>query len=312
MRLIKGLPSRPLYENGCVLTIGNFDGVHLGHRAVIEKLADKAKQLDLPVVIMLFEPQPLEFFLRETAPPRLTRLREKICRLAQLPVADLLIVRFNKKLADYDADKFIAEVLINKLNVKYLVIGDDFRFGKDRRGDFALLQSKGDDYGFIVEDTGTFQLDRQRVSSSLIRTTLADGDLTTAAGLLGYPYTVCGRVVHGDKLGRQLGFPTANIALARKKSPVSGVFAVTVAGIDKTDLAGVANVGVRPTIDGSNKMVLEVHLFNFNREIYNRQLAVQFRHKIRAERQFQTIEELRAQIEDDITKAKQYFALRQQ
>lgn len=312
MRLIKGLPNRPLYKNGCVLTIGNFDGVHLGHRAVIEKLANKANELELPVVIMLFEPQPLEFFLREKAPPRLTRLREKICRLAQLPVADLLIVRFNKKLADYDADKFIAEVLIDKLNVKYLVIGDDFRFGKDRRGDFALLQSKGKDFGFIVEDTGTFQRDRQRVSSSLIRATLADGDLTKASGLLGYPYTMCGRVVHGDKLGRQLGFPTANIALKRKKSPVSGVFAVTVSGIDKTDLAGVANVGVRPTIDGSNKMVLEVHLFNFNREIYNRQLAVQFKHKIRAERQFQSIDELKAQIQDDITKAKQYFALRQQ
>ena len=308
MRLIKGLPRRTLYSNGCVLTIGNFDGVHLGHRAVIEKLAIKAKELGLPVVMMIFEPQPLEFFLDGKAPPRLTRLREKICRLVQLPVADLVIVRFNKNLADYDAEKFISEILVNKLNVKLLVIGDDFRFGKDRRGDFALLQRKSRDYGFIVDDTGTYQLHGHRVSSSLIRHTLTEGDLTTAESLLGYSYMVCGRVIHGDKRGRILGFPTANIALARKKTPVSGVFAVTVSGIDNSELTGVANVGSRPTVDGSNKVVLEIHLFDFNRDIYGRRLAVHFKYKIRAERQFQTVDELKTQIDEDVTQAKQFFA----
>ena len=308
MQLIRGLPHLPVFKNGCVLTIGNFDGVHLGHRAVIEKLAECGKALGLPVVIMVFEPQPLEYFLGDKAPPRLSRLREKIIQLAKLPVDDLVIVRFNKQLADYDAAQFIDDVLVQRLNVKHLVIGDDFRFGKARQGDFALLKQKGEAQGFQVEDTGTFQVAEQRVSSTLIRNALATGELNKAGAMLGYPYSVCGRIVHGDKRGRTIGYPTANMQMVRKNSPISGVFAVTMTGIDDLEFKGVANVGVRPTVAGGNNVVLETFLFDFNQDIYGRYVEVHFKQKIRAERRFQTVDELKEQIEADVAEAKNIFA----
>lgn len=307
MRLHKGIPQQPIFTNGCVLTIGNFDGVHLGHQAVIEKLAARGRDLGLPVVIMIFEPQPLEYFLQAKAPPRLMRLREKVFHLAKLPVADLIVVRFNKQLAEYDAERFIVDVLVNKLQIKHIVIGDDFRFGKARQGDFAMLRTKGQALGYSVEDTGSLQLAGQRVSSTLIRDALAHGDLEQAERMLGHPYAVCGRVIHGDKRGRTLGYPTANIKMARKNTPLSGVFAVTLTGIDNLELFGVANVGIRPTVDGSAKVVLETHLFDFDRDIYGQQVAVHFKHKIRAERRFQNTDELKAQITDDVAQAKQFF-----
>jgi riboflavin kinase / FMN adenylyltransferase len=308
MRLIRGIPNLPVFNSGCVLTIGNFDGVHLGHKAVIEKLAERGKALGLPVVILIFEPQPLEYFLGDNAPPRLTRLREKAMQFAKLPVDDLVIVRFNKQLADYDAGQFIDEVLVKRLNVKHLVIGDDFRFGKSRQGDFAMLQEKGKASRFKVEDTGSWQMAGQRVSSTLIRNALAIGDLKTAEAMLGYPYSVCGRVVHGDKRGRTIGYPTANIRMLRKNIPISGVFAVTMSGIDGLEIQGVANVGVRPTVDGSNKIVLETYLFNFDKDIYGYTVEVHFKQKIRAERRFQNVDELKAQIVDDVAEAKKIFA----
>ncbi len=308
MRLIRGIPHLPVFKNGCVLTIGNFDGVHLGHKAVIEKLAERGNILGLPVVIMIFEPQPLEYFLGDKAPPRLTRLREKVAQFAKLPVDDLVIVRFNKQLANYDAGQFIDEVLVKRLNVKYLVIGDDFRFGKARQGDFAMLKAKSDVHGFKVQDTGSLQVDGLRVSSTLIRNALATGDLEKAEAMLGYRYSICGRVIHGDKRGRTIGYPTANIRIAINNLPFSGVFAVTMTGIDDLRIEGVANVGVRPTIDGSNKVVLETHLFDFNRDIYGYKVTVHFKQKIRAERRFQTVDELKEQIVDDVVEAKKIFA----
>lgn len=308
MRLIRGIPHLPVFKNGCVLTVGNFDGVHLGHKAVIEKLAERGNILGLPVVIMIFEPQPLEYFLGDKAPPRLTRLREKVAQFAKLPVDDLVIVRFNKQLANYDAGQFIDEVLVKRLNVKYLVIGDDFRFGKARQGDFAMLKAKSDVHGFKVQDTGSLQVDGLRVSSTLIRNALATGDLEKAEAMLGYRYSICGRVIHGDKRGRTIGYPTANIRIAINNLPFSGVFAVTMTGIDDLRIEGVANVGVRPTIDGSNKVVLETHLFDFNRDIYGYKVTVQFKQKIRAERRFQTVDELKEQIVDDVVEAKKIFA----
>ncbi|MEQ1560213.1 MAG: bifunctional riboflavin kinase/FAD synthetase [Methyloglobulus sp.] len=308
MRLIKGIPQSSVFKNGCVLTIGNFDGVHLGHKAVIEKLAERGKTLGLPVVVMIFEPQPMEYFLRSNAPARLTRLREKINQLAKLPVDDLVIVRFNKQLADSDAEQFIEQALVNGLNVKHLVIGDDFRFGKDRRGGFAMLKDKGKACGFEVEDTGSLQVHGQRASSTLIRNALAAGDLQQAAAMLGYPYSVCGRVIHGNKRGRTIGYPTANISLSRKNAPISGVFAVTVTGVDDLAIEGVTNVGVRPTVDGSNKVVLEVHLFDFKKDIYGYHVTVHFKQRIRAERRFQTVDELKEQIENDVAEAKKIFA----
>ncbi len=307
MHLIRGLSHLEPFKNGCVLSIGNFDGLHLGHRAVIKKLAERGEALGLPVVIMTFEPQPLEYFLGDNAPSRLMCLREKVIEFTKLPVDNLLMVRFNRYFANCDAEQFIDDILINKLNVKHLVIGDDFHFGKARRGNFAMLKEKGKLYGFSVEDTGSCQIAGLRISSTLIRDALGAGDLMQAEKLLGHCYSVCGRVAHGEKLGRTIGYPTANIKMFRKNTPVNGVFAVTMTGIDGLELEGVANVGTRPTVDGGSKVVLETYLFDFDKEIYGRYVEVRFKQKIRDEIRFQSLEQLKAQIEKDVAEAKNIF-----
>ncbi|WP_027147085.1 bifunctional riboflavin kinase/FAD synthetase [Methylobacter marinus] len=308
MRLIRGLSHLEPFENGCVLTIGNFDGLHLGHRAVINKLAARGRDLGLPVVVMIFEPQPLEYFLGKNAPSRLMRLREKVMQFLTLPVDDLLILRFNQYLANWDAEQFVVDILIKKLNVRHLVVGDDFHFGKARRGNFAMLKEKGEAFGFQVEDTGSYQLDGLRVSSTLIRDALGVGDLDEAERLLGRCYSVCGRVAHGDQRGRTMGYPTANIRMFRKNTPVVGVYAVTMTGIDDREFEGVANVGTRPTFDGGSKVILETHLFDFDKEIYGRYVEVHFKRKIRDEICFRSLEELKAQIVKDVADTKKIFA----
>ena len=308
MHLIRGLSHLEPFKSGCVLSIGNFDGLHLGHRAVIKKLAERGEALGLPVVIMTFEPQPLEYFLGDNAPSRLMCLREKVIEFTKLPVDNLLMVRFNRYFANCDAEQFIDDILINKLNVKHLVIGDDFHFGKARRGNFAMLKEKGKLYGFSVEDTGSFQVAGLRISSTLVRDALGAGDLIQAEKLLGHCYSVCGRVAHGEKLGRTIGYPTANIKMFRKNTPVNGVFAVTMSGIDGLELEGVANVGTRPTVDGGSKVVLETYLFDFDKEIYGCYVEVRFKQKIRDEIRFQSLEQLKAQIEKDVAEAKNIFA----
>jgi riboflavin kinase/FMN adenylyltransferase len=307
MRVIRGLVHLEPLEQGCVLTIGNFDGLHLGHKAVIEKLAQQGKLLGLPIVVIIFEPQPLEYFLEANAPSRLTRLREKVIQFAGLPIDELVILRFNREFANYDAEQFIEQVLVKKLNVKHLVIGDDFHFGKARRGNFAMLREKGKEFGFKVENSQSYQVQGLRVSSTLIRDALGEGNLKLAKQLLGRPYSICGRVAHGNKLGRTLGFPTANIQLFRKNAPVNGVFAVTMTGVGECELQGVANVGTRPTVSGGAKVILETHLFDFNKEIYGRYVEVHFKYKIRDEVCFESIAQLKAQIEQDVVEAKQFF-----
>jgi riboflavin kinase/FMN adenylyltransferase len=307
MRLIRGLSHLEPFQHGCVLTIGNFDGLHLGHQAVIEKLAERGRTLNLPVVVMSFEPQPLEYFLASNAPPRLMRLREKVIQFAKLPVDNLLIVKFNRYFANVDAEQFINDILIKKLNVKHLVIGDDFHFGKARRGNFALLKDKGEQCGFTVEGTGSYYLEGVRVSSTLIRDALNVGDVAQAERLLGHSYSICGRVAHGDKRGRTLGYPTANIRLFRKNTPINGVFAVTMTGIDGLELTGVANVGIRPTFDGGSKVILETHLFDFNQEIYGRYVEVHFKQKIRDEMRFDSLEQLQTQIINDVAATNRFF-----
>lgn len=307
MQIIRGLAHTIPLEHGCVLTIGNFDGLHLGHKAVIEKLAQQGKLLGLPVVVIIFEPQPLEYFLGTNAPSRLTRLREKVIQFSELPVDELVILRFNRAFANYDAENFIEQILVKQLNVKHLVIGDDFHFGKARRGNFAMLREKGKLFGFKVENTQSYQVQGLRVSSTLIRDALGDGNLKRAAKLLGRSYSICGRVAHGNKLGRTLGFPTANIQLLRKNTPVNGVFAVTMTGLNNRELHGVANVGTRPTVDGNAKVILEVHLFDFNKEIYGHYVEVYFKHKIRDEIRFESVEQLKSQIEQDVIAAKAFF-----
>ena len=309
MHLIRGLSHLEPFKNGCVLTIGNFDGLHLGHRTVIKKLAERGEALGLPVVIMIFEPQPLEYFLGDNAPSRLMRLREKVIEFAKLPVDNLLIVRFNRYFANCDAEQFIDDILIKKLNVKHLVIWDDFHFGKARRGNFAMLKEKGALYGFNVEDTGSYQIAGLRTSSTLIRDALGEGDLAQAEKLLGHCYSVCGRVAHGDKLGRTIGYPTANIRMFRKNTPVNGVFAVIMTGIDGLEFEGVANVGTRPTVNGGSKVILETYLFDFDKDIYGRYVEVHFKQKIRDEVRFQSLEQLKAQIEKDVVETKKIFAL---
>lgn len=305
MQLIRGLTSLEPLEQGCVLTIGNFDGVHTGHKKVIEKLAAQGKAMQLPVVVMIFEPQPLEFFLGGNAPSRLTRLREKIIQFKSLPVDKLVVIKFNQATANYNAEDFIVDLLVDKLNIKYLVVGDDFHFGKARCGNFAMLKEKGEKFGFKVEATDSFFIKQHRVSSTLIRDTLGRGELSEAKQMLGRDYSVCGRVAHGNKRGRTIGFPTANIQMLRRNAPITGVYAVTMAGVGGKEINGVANVGTRPTVDGGTKVILETHLFDFDQEIYGYYVEVFFKKKIRDEVRFKSFNELKAQIEKDVIVAKQ-------
>ena len=307
IRLIRGFSHALPFPNGCVLTIGNFDGVHLGHRAVIDTLAARGRDRNLPTVVMLFEPQPLEYFLADNAPSRLMRLREKILALNKLPIDNVVIVRFNRALANLEPEQFIQQILISKLNVKHLVIGDDFHFGKARRGNFNLLKEQSELLGFTVEKSTAYRLADFRVSSTLIRDALNADDLVQARRLLGQDYSICGRVAQGDKLGRTLGFPTANIKMLRRNAPIHGVFAVTMTGIDNREFQGVANVGTRPTIDGNHKVILETHLFNFDQDIYGRYVSVHFKQKLRHEMRFESLEQLQSQIRHDVAAAKDFF-----
>lgn len=307
-KLIRGLYNlRPPHRDS-VATIGNFDGVHLGHQAVLKQLAAKAAAFHRPSLMITFEPLPGEFFAPERAPARLTWLREK-CELLQDSIDWLLCLRFNHALASMEADDFIRIVLVEKLGIHYLIAGDDFRFGRDRQGDFSLLCKAGKRYGFEVARMPTFYLEGKRVSSTRIRSVLADGELAEAEKLLGRPYGMSGRIAQGDKRGRTLGFPTANIDLHRRKMPLSGVFAVEVHGLDAAPLPGVANLGVRPTI-GGQRALLEVHLLDFEGDIYGCHIRVNFLQRLRPEQRFESLNALSRQIEKDCTAARCFFATR--
>lgn len=309
MRLIRGLHNLDPALRGCAATIGNFDGVHLGHQAVLGQLAERAAELCLPTTVILFEPQPQEYFTPDQAPPRLTRFREKLVALRRFSVDRVLCLRFDRRLAELSAEEFIRRVLVDGLGVRYLVVGDDFRFGKGRAGDFDSLVQAGRHAGFPVVNMHSFELGGARVSSTRIREALGAGDLEAAAQMLGRPYRMLGRVAHGDKRGRTIGFPTANLFLHRRSTPVQGVFAVELYGLDTEPLYGVANVGTRPTVDGTRSL-LEVHLFDFSADIYGRQVAVDFMHKIRAEKKFASFDELKLQIQRDVEQARNFFGQR--
>lgn len=313
MRLIRGMHNLRQDFERCALTIGNFDGVHLGHQAVLRHLREKANSLNLPMVVMLFEPQPREYFQGERAPARLMRLRDKLHYLNEAGVDFVICIKFDRAFAALTAEEFIREWLVRRLNVSFLSIGDDFRFGADRKGDFALLQQAGAQFGFTVEDNSTFYLREQRISSTAIRTALAEDNLALAESLLGRPYRIFGKVVHGKKLGRTIGFPTANIRLQRQVNPVKGVYAVKVqceANVrDKKCgriFEGIANIGQRPTVDGV-KQLLEVHLFDFNSNLYGKTISVEFCKKIRDEVKFPSVDALKAQIRRDALAARDYF-----
>jgi riboflavin kinase/FMN adenylyltransferase len=308
MELVRGLHNLRPRHRGCAATIGNFDGVHLGHQSVLGQLAERAAELQVPVTVVTFEPQPREYFSPQSAPPRLTRFREKVEALRRFGVDRVVNLRFDSRIAEMAPEDFVRKILLEGLGVKYLVVGDDFRFGRDRAGTFTMLQQAGDEHGFSVVNMHTFDIKGSRVSSTRVREALASGDLAAAEALLGRQYRMSGRVAHGDKRGRQIGFPTANIHLHRTATPVSGVFAVEMFGLPHEPVPGIANVGTRPTVDGT-RTLLEVNLFNFSGNIYGCHVQVEFLKKIREERHFESFEALKEQIERDVVQARGYFGL---
>ncbi len=299
MELIRGQHNLRPHHRGCVATIGNFDGVHLGHQAILAQLTEQAARLHLPRLVITFEPQPQEFFAGPTASPaRLMRLREKLQALDGLGIERTLCLEFDQRLATMPAQTFIETLLVEGLGIRYLVVGDDFRFGHRRAGDFALLVEAGQRYGVGVADNHSCILDGERVSSTRIRQALSQGDLELAARLLGRPYDMCGRVAHGDQRGRTIGFPTANIHLHRRVTPVYGVYAVLLSGPELRPWPGIANVGRRPTVQGVREQ-LEVHVLDYRGDLYGRHVKVDFLHYLRPEQRFESLDALRQQIQRD-------------
>jgi riboflavin kinase/FMN adenylyltransferase len=309
--LIRGLSSLPPAFPGCVVTIGNFDGVHRGHQALLAQVIDKAQALNVPSVVVIFEPQPAEFFANDSAVfPRLTRLSEKFDALADCGIDKVLVLDFNHDLANLTADEFIQQILCDSLHVKHVFIGDDFRFGKGRVGDWTFLKNAAQRLGFTVAQMPSILIDGERVSSTQVRKALAAGNHVLADKLLGHAYTMKGLIVHGDKLGRKLGFPTANIDLERIASPVQGVYVVRMHGIAAKPLPGVANIGTRPTIAEGLRNLLEVYLFDFDQDIYGREVSIEFCVKLRDEIRYENVVLLQQQIAKDVDEAREYFMQR--
>nr|ART37174.1 D371 [uncultured bacterium] len=307
VELIRGLHNLRPRHRGCVASIGNFDGVHLGHQAIVARLQEHAAATGLPARVVLFEPQPLEFFRPDQVEPRLMRLREKLAALEALGVDGVLCLHFDARLAGMPRDAFVEHLLIEGLGVRQLVVGPDFRFGHKRLGDVDYLKTVGTSAGFGVEAMPPLLLDGERVSSTAVRQHLTGGDLAGAARLLGRPYTLHGRVSHGDARGRTIGFPTLNLPLRRKAVSLRGVFAVRVTGLADRPLPAVANLGVRPTVGGTYPL-LEVHVLDFGGQVYGRQVQVEFVQQLRDERRFDGLDALRAQIELDVRAARRVFA----
>ena len=306
MRVVFGVPERA--KSPTALTIGNFDGLHLGHRAMLDQLKFKAKELGVSTSVMIFEPHPRELFTPDQAPPRLSSLREKLALLEGCGIAFTYLCHFDHKFAALTADEFITRTLVQGLAAKYVIVGEDFRFGKGRAGNVATLRMAGQQHGFELETLPTVMIDGLRVSSSGVRNALAAGDLKLAEKLLGRPYAIAGRVGHGNKLGRTLGFPTANVQLKRKRIALHGVYAVTVSGLDKRPLPGAASLGFRPSIGEGLKPTLEVFLLDFDRDIYGAHVTVNFLHKLRDEAKFESLDDLKAWIAKDVEATKEFFS----
>ncbi len=309
MRVFRGTPVQA--KDSTALTIGNFDGVHLGHQAMLTRLKEAATRLGLVSCVMIFEPYPREFFTPDQAPTRLTSLREKLELLAELRVERVQVCHFDFNFASISAEDFIVRILKRGLAVRWIIVGDDFRFGALRTGDCAMLKRSSTQHGFEVAEMPSYTLGNLRVSSTAVREALVTGDLELARRLLGRPYSISGRVIEGDKLGKKIGYPTANIQLRHNRPPLSGIFVVKVYGIDELSpraaVYGVASLGVRPTVHEDGKPVLEVHLFDFEKEIYRCHLRVDFIHKLRDEEKYPDLGALTRQIGRDVENAKNYF-----
>ena len=305
--LIRGLHNLQQKHRGCVATIGAFDGVHLGHQAILKQLQERAEHHQTPSMVMMFEPQPREYFSQEQAPARLMRIREKIDALLRFGVDRVFCLQFNQALRSLSAPEFVEQVLVQGAGIRSLVVGDDFHFGRDRRGDFDMLVQAGERHGFDVLETHTIEYEGERISSTRIRGELEAGRFAQAETLLGKPFCIEGRVVYGQQLGRQFGVPTANVNLHRYRAPLQGVFAVSVL-LNGARIPGVANVGVRPTVGDLLKPVLEVHLIDWHGDLYGQRIAVEFKCKLREERKFSSLDELAENIQRDIVAARQYFS----
>jgi riboflavin kinase / FMN adenylyltransferase len=291
----------------CALTIGNFDGVHRGHRALLDRVSARANELRVASCVLTFEPHPREFFAGEAAPARLTRLRDKLALMAQAGVARVHVARFDARFAAMTAQRFVEDVLVSGLNVRWLLVGRDFRYGERRSGDFSSLDEASARHGFGLESMADVLFEGERVSSSAVRAALARGDLEGAERLLGHPYIISGRVAHGAKLGRSLGFPTANIVL-RRAPPLSGIFAVEALEPGGKKMPGVASVGRRPTVNPVPIPLLEVHFFDCDEDLYGRHLAVRFLKKLRDEQKYDGLPALREAITRDARQAREFFA----
>jgi riboflavin kinase/FMN adenylyltransferase len=306
MRVFRTIPARA--DRPLALTIGNFDGVHLGHRAMLERLKREAAARGLLSAVMTFEPHPREFFAPDQAPTRLSSLREKLELLAALGIDRTYVCRFSFDFARTPAEEFVQRILVRGLAVRWLLVGDDFRFGARRAGDLTLLQSLGEQDGYEVQSMHSVIAAGRRVSSTAVREALSDGDLELATALLGRPYLISGRVVKGDRIGRSLGFPTANVRMRHNRPPLYGIFAVQMRGLGPDPVHGAASLGVRPTVDTRGVPVLEVHLLDFERDIYGQHVQVEFLHKLRDEEKYPDLESLRRQIALDIAQTRSYFA----
>ena len=307
MEIINGLHNIRPRHRGCVLTVGNFDGVHRGHRTLIEALCRRAEELGVPGMLMTFEPQPREFFPSTKLPARLTRFREKVHLLSQTRLDRLLCLPFNERTANIEAQWFAKDFIVDEVEAKHVVIGDDFRFGRGREGDFAMFETFGREFGYEVSAMSTLLQGKERISSTLIRQTLAAGDFAAATAMLGHEYFIMGRVVYGRQLGRQLNVPTANIRLQRYRAALEGAYCVTVEGVGDSVRQGIANIGVRPTVDGKEPL-LEVHVFDYAGNLYGDLIKVTFKQKLRDEQAFESIEVLKNQIAADLGRARDYFA----
>ncbi|MBT4519194.1 MAG: bifunctional riboflavin kinase/FAD synthetase [Halieaceae bacterium] len=307
MELIRGLHNLRPRHRGCVATIGAFDGVHQGHQAVIGHLLEKSAELALPSVVIVFEPLPGEYFSPKMAPARLMSFREKFRAIEALGVDRILRICFTAQLQTMPAQLFIDSIFVEGLGVDYIVLGDDFRFGMDRKGDLALVREQGLRYGYEAVPTPTRSFSGDRVSSTRIREALADADFELAGALLGRPYSMSGKVVYGRQLGREIGAPTANLGLHRLKAPLSGVYVVEVSGAGLNRAQGVANVGTRPTVDDGTRANLEVHLLDRELDLYGERLEVVFRHKLREEKKFDSVDELKTNIARDFERARAWI-----
>lgn len=309
MRLYRTISDRAWFgDKGCVITIGAYDGIHLGHQSVFEQLKEESKRLKCPAVAMSFEPTPGEFLARNDPPARLSRFREKYRAMAALGIDALFCPRFDDAMRRMSPESFVNELLVSTLSVRHVIVGDDFKFATQGSGNVDYLREAGSRLGFDVTEVGAIQQNSERVSSTAIRSALAAGNMRKARNMLGRDYSMSGHIVYGNQLGRTLGYPTANIPVMRLKSPVQGIFAVRVRGLGDELLDGVASVGTRPTVTGAGKTILEVFIFDFDRDIYGKSIEVQFISRLRDELKFPDLESMTAQIRRDVEDARHALA----